>query len=97
MMENQITVEPLRISILIRATRHPLSLRFNASLAAEASRHAVALREGWLAKEATLQRGEASFPRNLAPVSVLYIGERPEMTPKAFGAKEGQNNKGTWI
>jgi len=33
------------------------------------------------------------FPRNRQPNLAQYISERPEMTPKAFGAKEGQNNK----
>jgi hypothetical protein len=33
------------------------------------------------------------FPRNLALVSVLYIGERPEMIFSQRGIKEGQNKK----
>jgi hypothetical protein len=33
------------------------------------------------------------FPRNLALLSVLYIGEWPEMSPHTWEAKEGQNKK----
>jgi hypothetical protein len=33
------------------------------------------------------------FPHNLALISVLYIGERPEMSFSRRGAKEGQNKK----
>ena len=29
----------------------------------------------------TIQRGEANFLRNPALISVLYFGERPEITP----------------
>jgi len=32
------------------------------------------------------------FPRNSQPNLAQYISERPEMTPKPFGVKEGQNN-----
>jgi hypothetical protein len=63
--------------------RLSLSLRFNASLAAVASRPAVALREGWSAKEATDQRFNAAkpnFPRKGSKNFTQYLSERPEMT-----------------
>jgi hypothetical protein len=37
--------------------------------------------------------GFLHFPRNLSPDFLQYTSERPEMTPKGFGAREGQNNK----
>ena len=55
----------------------------NASLAAVASRPAVALREGWSAKEATDQRFNAAkpnFPRKGSKNFTQYLSERPEMT-----------------
>jgi hypothetical protein len=45
-----------------------------------------------LAKEATIYVAEP-FPRNLALVSVLYIGERPEMIFSQREVTEGQNRK----
>jgi hypothetical protein len=33
------------------------------------------------------------FPRNSRPNLAQYVSERLEMTPKAFGAKEGKNKK----
>jgi hypothetical protein len=52
-----------------------------------------------LAKEATIYVGEP-FPHNLALVSVLYFGERPEITPhdeesKKVGTSKTKSNKGT--
>jgi hypothetical protein len=34
-----------------------------------------------------------NFPRNAPQNFTKYLSERPEMTPKHFGAKEGQNNE----
>jgi hypothetical protein len=34
-----------------------------------------------------------NFSRNSGVDFAQYISERPELTPKGFGAKEGQNQK----
>jgi hypothetical protein len=40
----------------------------------------------------TIQRGEANSPRNLALISVLYSGERPEITPHDEESKAKTRN-----
>jgi hypothetical protein len=45
-----------------------------------------------LAKEATIYIAEP-FPHNLALISVLYSGERPEITPHDEESEKGQNKQ----
>jgi hypothetical protein len=50
-----------------------------------------------LAKEAATCRGEASFPRNLALLSVLYISERPEMIFSQREVTQAKTRKGKLV
>jgi hypothetical protein len=43
-----------------------------------------------LIRDIRVIRGFPNFSRNTRANLAQYISERPEMTPKPFGAKEGQ-------
>jgi len=54
---------------------------------------AAAVRRQQCFNASSISRGESKFLHNLGPVSVLYIGERPEMTTQERGIKQGHNNE----